>query len=470
MSPESAEITISETLHELFDVRAANCPDDTALLFGDARVSYGELAAWSNRMARHLIETGLSPGQLVGIHVDRGPLMVACLLGVLKTGAAFTMLDVEYPSARLQAVLGQAEADLVIQDAAHSGSLSHPAVHFLDVDSDARSIDTQQSEPPGIAVSASAPAVVMFTSGSTGTPKGVVTPHRAVIRSVVGQEYVRTDPEARWLQCAPVSWDAFLLELFTPLLSGGSCVLQPGARPDPDQITCLSRTHGINTLHLSCSLLNLLIDDYPEIFHGITDVLTGGEPPSPTHIAHLLGRFPGLRVVNGYSPVENTIFALTHPVAPEDTCAAIPVGTPVMHKKVYVLDELLRPVPSGVLGEVYMAGAGLAHSYLGLPGLTAERFVADPQGRSGERMYRTGDLATYSPDGVFTLAGRADDQIKIRGFRVEPAEVEKALLSFPGIARAAVVVQEYVSSAAEVTDEQKTQPIRSLTSEMTARD
>lgn len=429
-----------QTIHELVDARAALCPAAAALIFEGEQTSYGALAAWSNRLAQHMLGLGLKPGGVAAIHVDRGPLMVAALLGVLKAGATFTMLDPEYPAARLEAVLAQADVGLVIEQTKYSGRLWHPGARFLNAESP--EIAARAPRRPGLTVSADSPAVLMFTSGSTGAPKCVVTPHRAVTSTLTGQEFVRTDPEARWLQCAPVSWDAFLLELLTPLLTGGSCVLQPGSRPDPALIDSLISACAVNTLHVSSSLLNLLVDEYLDAFRGVTNVMTGGEPPSPAHVARLLARYPGLRLTNGYAPVENTVFALTHPVTLADTEGPLPIGRPLHHKDVYLLDPSLRPVPPGVLGEVYMAGPGLAHGYLGSPGLTSERFVADPHGRPGTRMYRTGDLAMLSADGVFTLAGRADDQIKIRGFRVEPAEVEKALLSFPGIARVAVIVHE----------------------------
>lgn len=429
-----------QTIHELVDARAALCPDATALIFDGERTSYGALEAWSNRLAQHMIELGLRPGAVAAIHLDRGPLMVAALLGVLKAGAAVTMLDPEYPAARLTDILAKADASLVVEQANYSGRLSRPGARFLDAQSP--EIAERAPRRPDIAVSADSPAVLMFTSGSTGAPKCVVTPHRAVTSTLTGQDFVRTDPGARWLQCAPVSWDAFLLELLTPLLTGGSCVLQPGSRPDPALIETLISSCAINTLHVSSSLLNLLVDELLDAFAGVTNVMTGGEPPSPTHVARLLARYPGLRLTNGYAPVENTVFALTHPVTLADTAGPLPIGRPLHRKDVYLLDSRLRPVPPGVRGEVYMAGPGLAHGYLNNPGLTSERFVADPHGRQGARMYRTGDLAVLSADGVFTLAGRADDQIKIRGFRVEPAEVEKALLSFPGIARVAVIAHE----------------------------
>jgi acyl-coenzyme A synthetase/AMP-(fatty) acid ligase len=199
----------------------------------------------------------------------------------------------------------------------------------------------------------------------------------------------------------------------------------------------------VTTLHLSASLLNFMLDEYPRVFAGVRQLMTGGEPASVAHVATALREYPGLRLVNGYSPVENMIFTLCHTITAEDTTrASIPVGTPIANKRVYVLDDQLELVPPGVTGELYMTGVGLAHGYIQQPGLTAERFVADPFGAPGDRMYRTGDLVRRRPDGVIEFLGRADGQIKIRGFRVEPREVETALGRHASVGKVAVLARE----------------------------
>jgi acyl-coenzyme A synthetase/AMP-(fatty) acid ligase len=245
-----------------------------------------------------------------------------------------------------------------------------------------------------------------------------------------------------WLQCSPVSWDAFALELFGPLLSGGTCVLHPGGSPRPDTIADLVARHGVTTLHVSASLLNYLVDEHPATFDGVRQVMTGGEAASVAHVSRLLARRPDLRLVNGYAPAECTIFTVTHRMRQADVDrGSIPVGAPIAGKGCHVLDDRLALVPIGVPGELYMSGTGTAHGYAGEAGLTAQRFVASPFG-TGERLYRTGDLVRWRADGVLEYLGRADDQVKIRGFRVEPAEVQAALLRHPGARQAAVVVRE----------------------------
>ncbi|MGW7587499.1 AMP-binding protein, partial [Kitasatospora sp. NPDC054768] len=286
-------------------------------------------------------------------------------------------------------------------------------------------------------------ACVMFTSGSTGRPKGVVAPHRALVGTYLGQDYCEFGPGEVFLQCSPVSWDGFALELFGALLHGAVCVLQPGQNPQPAVIEGLVVEHGVTMLQLSASLFNFLVDEHPGAFAGVRTAFTGGEAGSVAHVAKVLGLFPGLRVGNGYGPAESMGFTTCHAVSGADLAgSSLPVGRPVGNKRVFVLDAWLRPVPAGVVGEVYAAGAGLAHGYVGRAALTAERFVASPLGAAGERMYRTGDLGRWRADGVLEYVGRADDQVKIRGFRVEPGEIAAVLQAHEAVAQAAVVARE----------------------------
>ena len=279
----------------------------------------------------------------------------------------------------------------------------------------------------------------MFTSGSTGQPKGVVSAHRALVGTLAGQRYAQFGPGEVFLQCSPVSWDAFSLEFWGSLAFGGTCVLQPGQRPEPALMATLAAGHGVTMLQLSSSLFNVLAEEYPEVFAGVRLAFTGGEPASAAHVARALARYPGLRVANAYGPAESMGFSTTYPVPADVTGPGVPLGGPVHGKRAYVLDERLRPVPPGVVGEVYLGGVGLAHGYLARPGLTAERFVADPFGAPGSRLYRSGDLARWTDDGVLEFAGRVDTQVKVRGFRVEPGEVEAVLLRHPAVSQAAVV-------------------------------
>ncbi|HEX2130880.1 MAG TPA: amino acid adenylation domain-containing protein, partial [Actinophytocola sp.] len=429
--------------HELFAEQAARTPDAVALVFEGTEICYAELNARSNQLAHHLIGMGIGRGDLVGIHLERGPLLIAALLAAMKAGAAYTMLDPAFPADRLVGGLVESGARTVLTTSGMAAALAAAPVRLVDLDADGPRIDTApMTDPP----SRSTPgdlACVMFTSGSTGRPKAVATPNRAVVATYLGQDYLRFGQDEVFLQCSPVSWDAFALEVFGPLLFGGTCVLQPGQQPDPALVATLVAKHQVTALQMSASLFNLMLDDHPAVFSVVRQAMTGGEPASPGHVARALREYPGLRVINGYGPAESLGFTTCHDVTDADlTGAAIPVGRPVANKRALLLDPALRLTPTGVAGEVYLAGDGLAHGYLNRPGQTAERFVANPHGVPGEVMYRTGDLARRRADGVLEFLGRADDQVKIRGFRVEPGEVEAVLAEHPDVVQSAAVVRE----------------------------
>uniref|UniRef100_UPI0031D97633 amino acid adenylation domain-containing protein n=1 Tax=Saccharothrix mutabilis TaxID=33921 RepID=UPI0031D97633 len=434
----AADAPVDRCAHELVAAQADRTPDAVALVHGDVRVTYRELVDRANRLAHELVARGVRAGQVVGVLLDRDPDLVVAVLGALTAGAGYTALDPRFPRRRLADLVDRTGTPVVVTSTALADRL--PDVSTVLVDRPR--VDAHPATPPGVAVSPEDVACVMFTSGSTGVPKGVVAPHRALVGTLLSQEYVDFAPDHVWLQCSPVSWDAFALELFGPLLSGATCVLQPGPTPEPALIGALVAEHRITTVHLSASLLNHLLDEYPTALAGVRQIMTGGEPASVAHLRKLLDRHPGVRLVNGYSPVENMIFTVCHRVRLEDTdLPSIPVGRPIVNKGFYVLDDHLNVLPPGVVGELYMTGVGLARGYLGAPAQTAERFVACPF-EPGARMYRTGDLVKWRADGVLDFLGRADDQIKIRGFRVEPAEVAGALTRHPAVRQAAVVVRE----------------------------
>ncbi|TLF61615.1 non-ribosomal peptide synthetase, partial [Nonomuraea sp. KC401] len=399
-------------VHEVFARQAARTPGRTALICEGERLTYAELDARASALAARLsADPGAVAGRLVGVRMERDAEFVVALLAVLQAGAGYLVLDPGFPEERLRAV---------VSDAGAAAVLTAEGIERLPYD----------ARHDGV-------ACVMYTSGSTGRPKGVAAPHRAIVATVTGQDYVPFD--AVWLQCSPVSWDAFALELWGPLLSGGTCVLHPGQRPDPMVMARLAAEHGVTCMYLSSSLFNVIVDEYPGALAGVRHLIVGGEAPSPAHVGRALDRHPGLRVSNGYGPVENMIFMTTHPITACD--GPVPIGAPLRGKRVHVLDARLRPVADGEVGELYAAGEGLALGYLGQPGATAERFVADPFGAPGERMYRTGDLVRRRA-GRLEFAGRADEQVKIRGFRIEPDEVASVLAAHPAAGQVRVVARK----------------------------
>ncbi|WP_197523163.1 non-ribosomal peptide synthetase, partial [Actinokineospora pegani] len=421
---------------EVFQHRVDTAPDATALVFDGRVLSYAGLDAAANRLARHLADRGARRGALVGVLLDRGMDLAVAMLGVLKTGAGYVLLDPEFPDERLAGMVADAGLALLVADTDRLG-LGLPTIAVADAAAESAARPPLTGDPGDA-------AAVMFTSGSSGRPKGALASHRSIVSTLTGQDFVHFGPNQVWLHAAPVSWDATALEFWGALLNGGTCVLQPGQRPEPDRIAHLVAAHGVTTLWLSAGLFNLMVDEYPRVFTQVREVITGGDKPSLEHIDRVRAAFPRLRLVHGYGPVESMVFTHTHQVTEPTGGAPLPIGLPMGNRRAYVLDERLRPVPTGVAGELYVAGAGLADGYLGAPGMSAERFVADAHGEPGERMYRTGDLARWTSAGVVELLGRADDQVKIRGFRVEPGEVEAVLAAHPALARVAVVVREDV--------------------------
>ena len=438
----------SITVTEAFARRVRAAPDAEALYFEQESYTYAQLDRWSNRIARLLSDTGVRRGDVVGLHTARNPRMVACLLAVLKSGAAYTVLDPDFPVARLGALIRLVDTRLVLSDdTGVLGGVAPAGTVVLDLDERAAAIASQPAEPPGGPVTADDVASVVFTSGSSGEPKGVFSPHRALVVSMTGQDTSPFGPGEVHLQCAPVSWDVFARQLFGPLMSGGACVLQPGQRPEPERIAALVARHRVTVLDCAASLFNFLCDEYPAIFETVRWAVTGGEAASAAHLAALRLRRPDLHLVNGYGPAESmgqsTIF---HADLGWST-PGVPIGVALRGKYALVLDARLRPVPPGVPGELYLAGDGLAYGYTGRAALTAERFVADPYGPPGTRLYRTGDLARMTADGILEYLGRQDEQVKIRGFRVEPAEIRAVLAEYPDVRQAEVVTRDDASGA-----------------------
>ncbi|MEV6766727.1 amino acid adenylation domain-containing protein [Streptomyces sp. NPDC051105] len=436
--PEKGASRASRCVHELVAEQARRTPAAAALAYGDELLSYGELDALADRLAGLLRRHGVGSGALVGVYLERSTELVVALLGTLKAGAGYVVLDPGFPPERLRAMAADAGVAAIVSrrgTAAEELGSGAPSVAM----EDARTVPPM--EHGAVTVRPGDPACVMFTSGSTGRPKGIVASHSAITGTLTGQSFASFGPGTAWLQCSPVSWDAFAMELWGPLLSGGLCVLHPGRRPDPLVISRLVVSHAITSLYMSASLFHVMIDEFPQAFDGVPELIVGGEPLSPAHAARALERHPALRLSNGYGPVEGMVFLTVHPVTESEVRDGrpVPIGRPLAGKRLRVLDERLRPVADGCTGELYAAGAGIALGYCGRPGLTAERFVADPYGPAGARMYRTGDLVRRRSDGVLEYLGRADDQVKIRGFRVEPGEVETVLARHPAVLRAAVV-------------------------------
>ncbi|MFH0240853.1 amino acid adenylation domain-containing protein [Streptomyces sp. HK10] len=436
--------------------RAHAHPGRVAVSGTDGTLTYAELDARANRLARHLRAAGTGPGDTVGLLAHRAAETAVALLGILKAGAAYLALDHRQPAERHRLLLDDAAVRVVLTlgepDAA---GLEGRTVIALDREPHRSAVAGHAPDPVTVAAGAGHPVYIAYTSGSTGRPKGVCVPHRAVLRLVLGPDYVTIGPDDVFLQLAPIAFDASTLELWGPLLNGGRLVFAPPHDLTPAELAALVHREGVTILWLTAGLFQRMVDLGPDVLAGLRGLrylLAGGDILSPAHVRRAVAALPATTVVNGYGPTENTTFTCCHPVTePPEEGAAVPIGRPIRRTRAYVLDERLEPVPDGETGELYAAGDGLAHGYLGSPGLTAGRFLPDPlSGAPGDRMYRTGDLARRRPDGTLEFVGRADDQVKIRGFRVEPGEVEAALTALEGVARAAVVPRSLPSGGRQL--------------------
>ncbi|MDH6578815.1 amino acid adenylation domain-containing protein [Kitasatospora sp. MAP5-34] len=429
--------TVGQTIHQAVTWQARTRPDAVALIFKDERISYAVLDAAADAYAAELQRLGVGPGQLVPVLLKRSPTLVAVLLAVLKCGAAYSALDHRWPGDRRRAVVGALGAGLLVTDrpGAETGTpVWAPPTGGLPAA--ARSAKV----PTATVVDASAAATVFFTSGTTGAPKGVVSPHRATTRLFDGRTFADFGRGRVTVQAAPVPWDAFSLELWGMLTTGGTSVIVDGDYLFPGELRGLVESAGVDTVWLTASLFNLFVDEDLDCFAGVRQVMTGGERLSVPHVRSFVGRHPQVSLLNGYGPVESCVFATTRAVRLADCDAphGIPIGRPAPATAVHLLDGGAL-VADGVPGEICVAGDGLALGYLDNPGANAEKFVTTDLDGVPTRLYRTGDVACRDADGVLHYLGRADRQIKISGYRVEPAEIEHAALRLPGVRECAVL-------------------------------
>ena len=428
-------------IHELFEAQAARTPDALAVQFEGQSLTYRQLDSRSNQLAHHLRHLGLRPGTPVAMCVERSLEMVVATLAILKAGGAYVPLDPSYPRERLELMLQDVQAPLLLAQRHLADRLPPNNARLVLLDAEWHLIAQESQEPVRTGVTSESLAYVMYTSGSTGRPKGVCIPHRGVVRLVMGTGFVRFGPDEIMLQLAPISFDAATLELWGSLLHGGKLVVFSPRAPSFEELGQALRQHGITTLWLTAALFDQMAATQPEALAHVRQVLAGGDVLAPERVKARLAR--GL-LVNGYGPTESTTFATTHVLTrPEQVGHAVSIGRPISNTQVYVLDERLQPVPTGVPGELYIGGDGLGWGYLHRPELTAEKFVPHPFARvPGERLYRTGDKVRWLANGTLDFLGRLDSQVKVRGFRIELGEIESVLDRHPAVRQSVVIARE----------------------------
>jgi amino acid adenylation domain-containing protein len=459
--PESRQILVSwndtvedlatvRCAHELFEEQAARTPDAPAVVFGGEALTYAEIDGRSNQVARYLARRGVGPDVLVGICVERSVEMLVAVLGVLKAGGAYVPLDVVYPRERLAFMLADSAAPVLLTQSGLRDRLPESGAEVVCLDDDWEAIARESAEKVDGRATLDNLAYVIYTSGSTGMPKGVAMPHRPLANLVGWQIQSSGGARApRTAQFASLSFDVSFQEIFSTWCVGGTLVVvSEEQRRDAFLLVELLARESVGRLFVPFVALQQMaeaVDRGSVVPSGLREIITAGEQLEITpQIVSLIDKLDGCSLHNQYGPSESHVVT-AHMLrgSPTTWPTLPPIGRPIANVRIYLLDKLMHPVPVGVAGELYIGGVCLARHYLNRPDLTDERFVSDPFGTEpGERLYRTGDLARYLADGSIEFLGRADHQLKIRGFRVEPGEVESVLRQYPGVADAVVVARE----------------------------
>jgi len=459
----------NQWLPQRLNEQARLTPERTALMWDGGTMDFADLHTQANRLAHYLRDKGVGPDVCVAIAAERSPQLLIGVLAIIKAGGAYVPLDPEYPAERLAYMLSDSGVELLLTQ---SGLLERlPATDGVSVIAmDALTLDRWPSHAPGLHLNGDNLAYVIYTSGSTGQPKGVGNTHAALAERLQWmQETYRLNDSDVLMQKAPISFDVSVWECFWPLITGARLLIAgPGEHRDPHRIAQLVQQYGVTTLHFVPPLLSLFIDEpLTAECTSLRRVFSGGEALPAELRNRVLEQLPAVQLHNRYGPTETAINVTHWHCTPVDGERS-PIGRPLGNVICRVLDSDLNPVPAGVSGELCISGIGLARGYLGRPGLTAERFVLDPLGEQGARLYRTGDRARWTVDGVLEYLGRLDQQVKLRGFRVEPQEIEARLLAQEGVAQAVVLVRE-TAAGGQLIGYYTTTEIRETEDAQTAR-
>jgi len=441
-------------VHRLIEAQAARAPDAEAVVIGDRVLRYGEMNARANRLARHLRARGVGLDARVGTCFERGPEAVVAMLAVLKAGGAYVPLDPAMPAARRDGVLADAGVRIVLTVDGVAAGVPE-GIERIRLDADAAGFQGEEGTDLAVEVPLDALAYVIYTSGSTGAPKGVMVPHAGILNlSLAFADTHALHPGARLLALPPLTFDAFAGNLYPGLMTGTALVFHP----NPVELTgrgllAFCRRHGVTAVDAPAALLKGMMDDLAPLGEGgvdgpLREMWTGGEAVDMERVRRWERTTGGrMQLVSHYGPTEASVCATLQkaygPDAPRGEPVNLPLGRPLANLRLYVLDGHLQPQPAGVPGELFIAGAGVARGYQRRPALTAQAFLPDPFGvEPGARMYRTGDRARLRPDGTLEFMGRLDFQVKVRGFRIEPGEIQAALLAHPAVREATVIVRE----------------------------
>ncbi|HEX4813842.1 MAG TPA: non-ribosomal peptide synthetase [Nonomuraea sp.] len=427
---------------------ARRTPHATAVVHAGTSLSYRALERRANRLARHLARAGVTPGSGVGLMVPRSAEFIVAVLAVVKAGAYYLPLGADLPTGRVAGMLRENQIQVMLTHDAPPDRGKLPVEQVIDLDRDASTINLESAEPLGIPPDPERAVYVMYTSGTTGRPKGVAVAHRGVLRLASDPAYLSTGPDERFLLHSSLLFDASTFELWAALLSGATVVVASPDQPSLTQLADLIERDGVTTAFFTTSLFNQLVRLRVHALGQLRNLLFGGEMPSLELVREAVERCPRTRVIHCYGPTECTVFTHHHLVGTplEDP---LPIGRPLVGTYTRIMGDDLRTVPAGTPGELYVGGECLALGYVDQPEATAAAFVPDPFSQApGALLYRTGDVVVDRPDGTLVFQGRKDAQIKVRGFRIEPAEVEQELRRHPRIDDAVVV-----KAVVDATDE-----------------
>ena len=442
-----------QSIHTAFEKQVERTPNSVAVVSEHGKLTYADLDRRANQLAHHLQKSGVGPGELVGLCIERSPEMLVSLLGILKTGAAYLPLDPSYPQERLSLMLEDGKIRVLLTQERLQEKLPPHTAKTVFIDRDWKTIARESADRFNTAATTDDLAYVMYTSGSTGKPKAVAVTHKSVLRLVKQTNYAKLGADEVFLQFAPLSFDASTFEIWGSLLNGGKLVLMPPGLVSLAQLGEAIKHYGVTSLWLTAGLFQQMVETELESLRGLRQLLAGGDALPVAHVEQVARELKNCQLINGYGPTENTTFTCCYPVRREERFAgSVPIGFPVSNTQVYILDSELEPVPVGVVGELYTGGAGLAIGYLNDAALTAERFVPKPfSAAPGARLYRTGDYARFKADGSIEFIGRIDQQVKLRGHRIELTEIEGALKQHAAVHDAVVVMRRSVHGNKHLT-------------------
>lgn len=435
----STDLPASRSIHELILRHVSVQPEASAVVFGDTKLSYQQLGRWSDQIARKLTGKGVGKNDFVGLFMPRSLEMIVAILGILKAGAAYLPLDPDYPEERLDFMLSDTAAKVLLYHPTLESQITSDDIEAISVVYD---LEWKSENPLEFSDQLDDFAYVIYTSGSTGKPKGVPVTHRNLIHSTTARFEFFEDPMQSFLLLSSFSFDSSIAGIFWSLCAGVTLVLPPKRiEQDIESLSeIIAREKVTHTLMLPSLYQVLLSFSEHEKLTSLKAVIVAGEACSQGLKSDHFSMLPDTRLYNEYGPTEASVWCIAHEITPEDE--TIPIGRPIQNSSAYILDPHLQPVPAGAEGELYIGGLGVTKGYLNREELTRDRFLENPFGTKGDKIYRTGDLARFGPDGVIAFLGRADQQVKIRGFRVEPEEIRNVILNESTVSEAIVKVLE----------------------------